>query len=166
MNELENLNYCEETIRLQKYIQENFIELGVRLLRIRNEELWKGGTYGDWIGFLSQAKFSESSASKLMTIVEYLLNQRGIEKDKILAIGDWSNAYELAQVARRLKMPQEELNTLIDKSILLSRKDLKTELTELKTGIPQADCQHTDTYDVEICKECGRRVRIYDEEND
>jgi len=151
-----NHKYCEETIQLTWKIEGWFFEIGERLARIRDEELYKPG-WESFPLFLEEMRMSESNASKLINIHQKLVVQFQIPKPKLLALGGMSDLADILPLATS----KEAALALIDEMSPLMRSDRRLLLREKKTGNPAADCKHRDTYKIEVCRDCGQRIRDY-----
>lgn len=159
MNQIIGLEYCEETILLKGKIEEGFLELGERLAKIHDEQLYLG-QYGEWGIFLEEMKLSESVASRMMTVFKYFTLKHGIDKDLILSVGGWSNAYDVSRIAKT----KEEAIELLTKIAPLNNQGRLAELAEAHTGIKQENCLHEKEYTITYCPTCKRKTKVFNEE--
>jgi hypothetical protein len=154
-NELQDLNYCESTIELKSTIENSFLDLGQRLLKIRNENLY----LPQWTSFLEyvwEMKMSEAQASKLINIYQKFVLEYAFPRERLLKAGGWSS---LAEVLPMIKS-KEDAEYWLEKTEILSRPDLRKEKKEHVTGIQQSDCEHHDTYELRICRTCGLKEKL------
>jgi hypothetical protein len=149
------LNYCEDTILLRDKIEESFLELGARLFKIRNEELFKG-QYESYPLFLEELKISESVASRLVTVWRTFVDEYQLSPAKLLRIG-WSDLYQVSRVTK----DKDEVLELIEKGQVLSSGDLRKEMLEVSTGIEMAQCDHPQAYVIKVCPTCHFKEKIY-----
>lgn len=152
--------FLEETLDLKKNLEKNFLELGKRLMKIRDEQLFNS-THESFVEFLWEAKLTESTASKLINVYQKFVVELGMSEDSILEAGGWTVVYKLKDVSTDKVKAKEWL----EKASVLSPKDLENELKESKTGIAQITCPHIDTIDFRWCKTCGEKNRIYADDN-
>lgn len=148
--------FIKETLQLRQNLEEGFLELGARLAKIRNEELYKGH-YDNFKEFLEDARLTESFASRLITIHTKLVEDMGVSRETLVPIG-WSSLYQIAKYTD----DKEETQELLQLAQKVRRQDLEDELRERKTG-----CTEHDLSDERIvlakCKKCGTMVRIYED---
>ena len=159
MNDKEISNsYLETTKKLKDKLEEAYWELGKRLCKIRDEELW-AGIYDNFELFLDEMKMSASTASKLITVYKTFVVEYQIEESKLIQAGDWNNVYEVAKMITT----KAEAEDWLHKATVLSRKDLRDEIVEKRTGVSQAKCDHSDYYELRICRKCGAKIRTINE---
>lgn len=153
------LTYCEKTIALKKDIEVAFLTLGERLFKIRTEEIWKLGGFSSYEEFLMEARLTTGTASKIETVYEHFILNLKISPEKVAVIG-WTDAYLISQIADTKKEAIEWL----EKGELLSSGDLRIEIMGVKKGVDQKDCKHHNTYRIEVCRDCGLKTKLLDEE--
>ncbi len=159
MTELQNFDYCQETLLLKSTIESSFLDLAARLMKIRNERLYEP----QWTSFAEycmEMKMKESVASRLINILERFVIGFGATYEDIVKIGGWSMAAELLPVIKT----EEDLKHWFGKAELLSRDDIRRDKKEALTGILQTECQHPNAYKLVICPDCGERHKLYEEE--
>jgi hypothetical protein len=149
------LSYCEKTKGLCQNIERAFLELGQRLMKIRDEKLYLG-QYDDFGLYCDDIKISESRVSKLINIYKLFVLQYTIPEEKLIEAGGWSN---LAEILPYVK-DQESAERLVDMVIQNPRSAVKNLLLEEKTGIEQMKCKHPETYEISICKVCGIKIKL------
>lgn len=147
--------YCEETIALKDKLENSFLELGERLTKIRNEQVYIKAGYESFALFLWEIKMTESVASKIITVYENLVLRFGVDKEKIIAVGGYSIAYPIAQMVKS----KEEAEHWLEKGSLLNKKDLEDEIRELKKGTHL--CDFKDLH-IRQCLICGKKEKIYE----
>lgn len=158
-NELSNYNYLEDTKKLKQTIETSFLTLGERLSRIRNEKLFLP-SYETFEDFLLDAKLSPATASKLINIYEKFYIEWKFKTDELVEAGGWSVVATLLPICKDRESAEEWLH----KSHHLSRPDLEKEIKEMKTGIPMKDCKHEDSYVLRVCRTCGFKEKVLDNE--
>jgi hypothetical protein len=151
-----NTELLSETIQLKKNLEKNFFELGARLQKIRDEQLYRG-VYYSFKDFLDEMKLTESFASRLITVHKRFIGEFQMNPDDLASIG-WSSLYQIAKHTK----DREEATELVGMANLVRREDLEDELRERRSG-----CQnHQFTEEVLIlkkCKNCGKMIREYGE---
>lgn len=161
MNQDLAYSYLEQTKALKDKLEEGFLTLGERLFKIRTEELWKNG-HDSFPLFLEEMKMSEATASKLINIYRKFVVQYGFSEERLVAAGGWTQLAEILPYAK----DKEAAERLVEKSITLTRKHLRDELSEERTGVSQAKCLHANSYTIHVCRDCGFKERIFDAEAD
>lgn len=159
MNALQNYSYLTDTIELKKTIEVSFLTLGERLSKIRHEKLWSDG-YTSFEEFLEEAKLSPATASKLINIYQRFFIEWKFPQEKLVEAGGWTVVATLLPVCKT----REQAEDWLGRSHLLTRSDMEKEIKELKTGLPMKDCLHTNSYVIRVCRDCGNRERIYEED--
>lgn len=154
----ENFVYCKDTMALKLKIEGSFVQLGKRLLEIKEKKRYRPN-YDSFAEFLQEMKMDPATATKLMRIYEHFVINLKLPAKEIAKANDWSNVYEVIKVSPNKKLAKDWLNRIKE----LSRSDLRRELIEEKTGITEKNCKHEDSYSITICRRCGRREQIYDE---
>lgn len=150
MSELQTV-FINETIELSKNIQVSFLELGKRLLKIRDEELYLG-QYDSFPEFLEETKMSEGNASKLINIYQTFIEKYQIPEEKVLVAG-------VGKLGEVLKYAKDEDTSLriVELAKVLPTKELKRTLKEESGEIPE-NCEHSEMYSLTICKKCGIKL--------
>ncbi len=153
-----NHNYCEQTISLKSGLEEGFFVLGERLAKIRDEELYQP-SWDSFPEFLEEMKLSEATASKLINIHLQFVVKFGIDKQKLLEMGGWSDLSEILKLADS----KEKTIEIIDELGPLLRADRRRALSEKKTGISMGECLHDwTTVHFKQCKKCQERKKVFD----
>jgi hypothetical protein len=158
-NEIEKRNYCEETLSLKRDIEVSFLDLGERLQRIRDDQLYfpSWDTFED---FMMEMKMSAGTASKLINIYQRFVLEYKISTKAIAKAGGWSIVAECLSIVKS----KEEAVEWIEKASLMTQTDIRREIKEAKTGIPMSECKH-DWVSLRFCKCCGLRERTYEDES-
>ncbi len=156
MRDLTTQEYIQETIQLAKNIKENLIFLGGRLLKIYNQDLWRGYA-GSWKEFLAEMDLSKSTATKLMKIWQNWVIEKGMEPEKIADKG-------ISKLYMAIPLLEEEKpEEVIEKVETLSKDDLNQVVTE------KTKPEHIHTWHrIEKCYKCGaqRTLEVYDEKEE
>lgn len=151
-------NYCQETLRLHESLQIAFIDLGQRLMIIRDERLYEQ-EYGDFDDFLIEMKMSSGTASKLINIYQIFVQKYKISLKRIAKAGGWSILAECLPMIRS----REDAEDWLTKAELMTQTDFRRTYKEAKTGVSMTECKH-DWIHLRICKCCGLRERDYESE--
>lgn len=159
---IKNLDYCNQALEFEKTLSTQFIVLAEYLFNIKEMNLFTP----QWESFneycMEFKSLSQGSISKLTSIYGKLIVEYDIPKEKIAALGGWSNIAEALPV---IKSKADALEW-IEKAAVLSRVDLRNEITEKKTGKDMRDCKHLDYYDLRICRVCHSKERIGDSQHE
>lgn len=147
--------YLDDTLALRQNLEEGFISLGERFKKIRDERLYEG-VYDSFKEFLDEARTSEATASKLITIYEKLVEGYNFPRERLAMIG-WSSAYEIAKYSKTKK----EAGELISIGSGARRSDLQDEIRERKTGCSEHQF-NGERLVLKRCITCGKWVREYD----
>ncbi len=148
-------NYCTKTGELKDKIEETFLLLGERLLKIRQEELYKG-QWDSFEEYLESIHLNKSVASRLICVFEKFVVEYGINPDRILEAGGWSDCYQIAILSEN----KEDAEDWLNKAKVLNSTDLRREITEFRTGKPMKDCKHPNRYLLSVCPTCGLKEKI------
>lgn len=155
-SESERYAFCQETITMFTQLQIVHMALAQRLYDIRENKLY----LPYWENFnaycTEMSAMSSSQRSKLLNIHERVVIEGGISSEDVGRAG-WSKVY----TALPLIHDPETARHWVDMATQLSKKDLEEEVAEARTGKLIKDCQHTDTYTIRICKDCGFKERVY-----
>lgn len=151
--------YCQKTLELEEAAKLVYLQLGERLYNVRNERLYEAG-WDSWDDFCMEFRdLSPASISKLISVYETFVLGYGFKPEKLARAGGWTKLY---QISRHVK-DREDAEEWLEKAEVSSRVDLGKSLVEAKTGVPMLECPHERTYTVEICEDCGERVRVYED---
>lgn len=149
--------YLKETMALRHTIEGAFLDLGHRLHRIREEQLYKD-EYQNFDEFLLEAKISKATASKLIIVYQTFVLEYNIPVKRLAGVG-YSSLYTIARHATTKDKAEE----LVERATELTRDDLQESMRDDDTARP--GCKHSDSRIVEVCNDCGNRKRRYDLEN-
>lgn len=155
-NELTNLKYCEEALRIKNEIEVRFLELGEMLYEIRVNKLYEP----QWSSFyeycLEFKGLSPSTISKLINVYKKFVLEFNFPQGKLQSVGGWTL---LSDISKKCNT-KEEAEHWISKASVLTRNDLKK--TVIMDG--KEECKHKNTFTITICKDCGERWREYEPE--
>lgn len=155
MSDIENYNFCEETKLLKNKIENSFLELGERLLKIRDQNLYTP-QWSSFTEYVWELKWSEAKASKLINIYQKFVLNYGFPTERLLNAGGWSGLAEVLALVKDKESAEYWLHELE----ISSRPDLRVKIKEFVTGIEQADCLHPDNYVLKICRACGLKEKV------
>lgn len=157
-NDIANSKFLTETAKLARTIQASYLELGKRLAKIRNENLF-APAHDSFSEYLWEIRLSDSTASRIIFAWEKLVAEYGIEEEKIIEVG-WSDAYAIGKQAK----DKEEAESMLEEYGGQTSTDTRRGLTERKKGVSMSDCKHDeDYYDIRVCRRCGMKYRLLDE---
>jgi hypothetical protein len=147
---MKETEYVRETIELVKSIETRFLELGARLYKIKDKELWQG-TYDSYYEFLDAAHINPSMASMLVKVHDYYIIKGGQKPAQLRSIG-YSNLYQAIPLIER-----DGVETTLIKAQTLTRSEIVDEVREDKCG--KHDCV-VGTERFGICKTCKKFIRV------
>ena len=147
-----NHKYLVETEEIKKGIETSFLILAEHLYKICQERIWEG-EYDNLREFLLKIEISQSFCSKLCSVYEQWVI-KGKKSFESLSTISWTNLYHSIP---RLK--DEDIDVVYEDAKLLTRQDIIEKGRELK----HPDCKHKNTYKLEICEDCGKKWKVYDE---
>jgi hypothetical protein len=156
----DNLKYCNDALALREDIEVNFLLLGEYLYNIKEHRLYEP-QWSDWIEYCFETRISQNNINKLIQIHKTFILEYGFERKQIATAG----VSLLSDVLPAIQNKKDATEWL-KKATLLTRQDLRKELTEHRTGIDMAKCKHKDTYTIEICRTCGQRHEVHDIKNE
>lgn len=156
--ETQNFKYCTGALTLKKSLEESYLTLGEYLYNIKEKELYMP-QWPSWEVFSMELKMSSNAINKLIQIYSTFILQYKVPNEEVITAGGWSVIAELLPVIET----KEDAVEWLDKAKELTREDLRTEIKEAKTGIPQSNCKHKNTYTIVVCRDCG--LKIEDHEN-
>ena len=150
----DNLKYCNDALSLRESIENDFLSLGEYLYNIKEHNLFEP-QWSSFVEFCFELRMSQSSINKLIQLHKTFILDYQLPKAEITRAGA-SNLFDVLSSINNKKDAQKWLT----KATLLTRQDLRKELTEHKTGIDMRNCKHKDTYHIEVCRDCGERKQI------
>lgn len=140
--------YLKETIGLASAIAQSYLVLAERLKKIRDERLWEQG-YTSFPEYLLELKISEANVSKMISVFEHYVVGLGIKREAV-AMQPFSTMY----LARKFLDTKEKADEFLADTNGLTRKDVEAKIKDIE----HPDCPHSETYTVEICRGCGRKI--------
>lgn len=155
---LQNYKYCTDAIALKNRIESDFMTLAASLYKIKQEELYRP-SWTSWEEYREELKMSENSVNKLIQMHDTLILKYKIPAEKIVNAGGPSVISDLLPVIKT----KEEAEDWLAKASVLTRKDLRDEIQESKTGLPMKDCKHKNTYTIVVCRDCGLKIEDHKE---
>ena len=153
----DNHEFLEGTIALRNQLEEGFLVLAERLKKIRDEQLYTN-EYDSFETFLMELAISRSTAYKIIGVFEKFVLLGEIEPGMVASHG-WGNlCLFLGQIRTK-----EEAVAIFNRVSQLTRTDATRELAEMKTGKPQASCEHEwSEVHLRQCAHCKLKEKIYD----
>lgn len=152
-----NEKYCMSTLKLKSDLEMGFLVLGEHLYKIRTESLWES-SWDSWRAFTDELKLSKNTINKVIKIYEVFVLKFAFPNDYIANAGGWSLVADLLPVTEN----GDRKNALhwLHLATQLTRSDIRRELTEARTGIPQLTCQHKHTHQITVCNDCGVHMKV------
>jgi len=151
--------FIDETVRLWHGIQRAYFHEGTRFKQIRDERIWEQAGYSSFDALLDEEfKTSESRVSQLIGICDLFSN---VPQQKLIEAGGWSNLAEIVPLVRK----GEDAEKWVDLVILHTRENLRALKAEQQTGVKEEECDHHDSFIIRVCRTCGQKFRIYEEED-
>jgi len=160
MPNLPAFNYCQQTIALKHRLEASFLALGERLAKIKTECLYEG-QWDDFEAFLAEMKINTSTANRLIQIYQTFILDLKCAPARLAEAGGWTIVSEILPFVKDRKSADHWL----DRAKTLTRSDLRRDLTEARNGKDMAKCKHADVYLLQVCRDCGLRTRIYEDES-
>lgn len=149
-------NFLQETLNLKRSLERDFLELGARLKRIRDDRLYEG-VYDNFKEFLEEAKLTESFASRLITIHSRFIEGFHMKHEELSDVG-WSSLYQIASYTQ----DEDEAKELVGMARQIRRVDLEDEIRERRTQCQSHEFSG-ETIILKKCIKCGKTVRVYEE---
>jgi len=152
-----NVDFCNETLEMKQEIELRFLDVGARLKKIRDGQLWESQweSFGE---YLKEMDVSEGTASKMINVYQIFIEDYNFSPAK-LTMG-WSKLAETLPYIKEKKDAEDFLHL----ATILPKEELRKELQERKTGIEMRRCEHTDTYLIRCCNQCKMKWKIYEED--
>jgi hypothetical protein len=151
MSNIVSVKYCNETLELIHKIEQSFLELGERLSKIRDQQLWVGRN-DSFAEFLQEASISEGTASKLIQVYQRLIKEYKLDVAELSKI-PWTKLYTLLPLIKDADDAKEK----VEKFGLMSRQDITEELRDIK----HPDCKH-EWIRVQKCTKCFKTRLDYE----
>lgn len=155
----QNSEFCRDTLEFKNAIEENFLELGKRLMKIRDEELYEPN-WENFASFLHEMKLSESVGSRLISIYSKFVLEFKIAPAKVAQAGGWASVSELLPILK--EGTKKEAESWLNKASTLTKADLRKEVEEARTGVEMKDCEHGETLLFKRCVDCKDTWRVYE----
>lgn len=153
-----DLEYCEDALALKKTLEESFLTLGEYLYNIKIKELYIP-QWASWDIFVMELKMSQNAVNKLIQIYKTFILDYKLATQEVVTAGGWSVISELLPVIQT----KEDAKDWLNKAQALTREDLRKEIKESKTGLPQSSCKHKNTYTIVVCRDCGLKMEDHKE---
>ena len=155
---LSRTRFCEETVEFKGRLEEGFIELGKRLMLIRENRLYADNwdTFEDYV--LEFRNMSEPTATKLINLYKVLVLKYRVSGKLIAQAGGWSN---LSETIPLIKSKEDALHW-VHIATENTRTGLRRFITEAKTGKSMTGHKHDKPYHLLVYPCCGLRERLVD----
>jgi hypothetical protein len=125
--EQQNHDYCNETLKLKVSLELHFLEMGKRLLEIRDNRLYQPA-WETFTEYLMEMKWDRSRANRIINIYKIFVVQYQIAPARLAAAGGWSILAELLPVA----IDKEQAEEWVDKAALHPQQELRQEIREAR----------------------------------
>jgi hypothetical protein len=142
--------YVRDTIDLVRSIETRFLELGARLYKIKEQDLWKG-TYDSYYEFLDSAHVNASMATMLVKVHDYYIVQGGQKPAQLRTVG-YSNLYQAIPLIER-----DGVEATVVKAETLTRSEIIDEVKEKKHGAHVHEPKDATRF--ALCA-CGKFIRV------
>lgn len=160
--EVANYQYCSQALEFERQLSGQFLTLAEYLYNIRENNLF-APQWDSFNEYCTEFKsLSQASISRLIGIYQKFIVEYQVPRERIAALGGWSNIASTLAVVNSKQDAEEWLH----KAETLHRDDLRRELTEHKTGRDMRDCAHENFYSVKVCRDCHDRIKIDDSNNE
>jgi hypothetical protein len=153
--DLQNLDYCNEALKIEYNLRKGFLVLAEYLYTIRKDELHKPQWETFYEYCLEFKELSPSKISKLISVYEKFIIEFGFPRGNIQGVG-WTQLYAIISRCNTKKGALEWLEL----AKTLTRNDLNRSLIEEKTGVDMSKCKHQDSYIIRICRTCGNKEQV------
>ena len=153
--ELQNLDYCNEALKIEYNLRKGFLVLAEYLHNIRKNELYRPQWETFYEYCLEFKELSPSKISKLISVYEKFIVEMGFPRGNLNGVG-WTQLYAIIPRCGTKKGALEWLELAKN----LTRNDLNKSLIEVKTGIDMSKCQHQDSYIIRVCRTCGNKEQV------
>lgn len=154
--EIQPIEYCQQTLQLKRGLESGFIVLAERLSRIKAEQMWQN-QWASFSEYLAEMKITDATASKLIAVHKLYVEKYKIN-EKLLVEANWSTLYEMRGLV--VDKPKTEVEKIIKDFTVLKRDDAREVLREAKNGV----CHH-DWYEVhlKVCHTCNKREKLFND---
>lgn len=150
--------YCQEAIKRKDHIESQYWILAEMLYRIKNESRYLSG-WESWNEYCMEFGMSQSSIDRLVKVHQVFRVDADISVKELKEVKGWAILSEALPAIHNSK----DARKWLEKSKVLTLKDMRDEVKESRTGILQTSCIHPNAYVIRICPDCGERTRIYDD---
>ena len=151
--------FCEQTRMLKDKTEIACLELGKRLLYIKDNNLAES-QYGGFDLYLDDIKIKRSTADHMMRVYKRFCIEFTIPMETVAEAGGYTRVYELLPIA---KTRETALQALESAKHLPSRESIKKMVKE-ELNDPQVNtCIHEETFVIKVCKCCNEKWRVYEE---
>jgi hypothetical protein len=150
---------CVETIELRQRLDIDLLELGRRLMEIKEKKLWQGA-WDSFVEYLDDLKVNENTAYKIIRIYQLFIVECKLSPARVAKVGGWT----LAETLPAIKTTRDAMKWFDIASQMRNRTDLRRTLHEEKKGVNMMTCAHEDTYTIKICRDCGVRFQEFSED--
>jgi hypothetical protein len=141
--------FIKKTLELRDHIEGAFLELGSRLMKIRNEKMW-AGEYESFGEFLEEMRISEATASKMIAVYSTYVVTHKMDITQLAKAG-WSNLYSAIPLLESKKYTIDEV---LERAITWRRVDIQNEVREESIGEHRHDWNE---YHFKICSICREK---------
>jgi hypothetical protein len=148
-----NKEFCAETVRLKEEMESNFLSLGLRLMRIRDERMFEP-EHENFEDFLNDdLNMSKATASKLIAIYHKFVVLYEIPEKTLKQAGQ-DKLKEILPVVK----DKESALEWVEKAIILRWRDsIRKEVSHHRRHTDPLKCEHINTYQLVVCRDCKER---------
>lgn len=143
----------DRALSLKEMIEKSFILMAELLVKINDAEEWRG-RYDSWQEFLEELGMKTWTASKLMTVYRHYILDLRCRNEDIVKVRSWESLYD----ARGKATDAASAAVVISNAATMSTRDVR------RWAGDEQDCEHHNQVKLLHCTECGRNVRIDENE--
>jgi hypothetical protein len=147
---------CQATIKMKYKLEANFLEFAKYLCHIHIRHLWdkQWDTFED---FLWEMHIERSQGFHYIEI--YKLFADKVAPARLAKIG----ISKLIDVLPAVRKDPDRAMEFFEMAETMPRIDLRRTLHEEKCGVDMLKCEHKDTYLIRVCRDCGLRIKEFEE---
>lgn len=151
---LQRLGYCEKALTLKNEIEDNFLLLAEYLYNIKEHSMYEP-QWSSFEEYVEELKMSTTNVNRLIQIHKTFIMEYGFSSKEVITAGGSS---VLGEIMPQIHSRSDAIHWM-RQSATLTRKHLREELLEAKSGILQTKCDH-DMYHIQICRNCGMKETV------
>jgi len=153
----DNIQYCEDTIKMVVQANLAYIITAKRLSQIAEERLYmpKWDSFDEFA--MDCMKESKGKINTLMNIYRKFVIQGEMKEEKVSKVG-WTVLGKALPLIHSKEDARHWLQSAEDQM----PSDYNRMIKEAKTGKDMTACEHKDTYKLEVCNDCKDKWEVFD----